>query len=41
LEADEVVEGGTTAAAFFGLSSLLKIKLFDIKEKDKIKRRKT
>jgi hypothetical protein len=41
LEIVKVVEGGTTAAAFFGLSSLLKIKLFNIKEKEKIKRRKT
>jgi hypothetical protein len=40
LEAVEVAEGGTTAAAFFGLSSSLKIKLSDIKEKEKIKKRK-
>jgi hypothetical protein len=41
LEAVGVAKGGTTAAAFFGLSSSLKRKLFDIKEKEKIKRRKT
>jgi hypothetical protein len=41
LEAVEVAEGGNTTEAFFGLSSSLKRKLFNIKEKEKIKRRKT